>query len=236
MSQPQHIGLVCTDGSVTTADLQSTAAAIAHQAAVDFFDIWHWGHPPIVSAFSTKSVPAGVWPVYVQATIDQPDAAGYHSDSNGQPYAIVLSTDTPWSVTASHEILEMLADPWGSTLLPATINGKKVMVLRELCDPCENLTYEINGVQVSDFTTPDYWYGAVKSTGDFLKECNPLQVLNGGYLSWIDETEWFQETWFDGNAPIVTDAGPTGNRPKGANLREYADILARRAKLAAKGK
>jgi hypothetical protein len=39
-------------------------------------------------------------------------AAGYHQDSYGQPYALV-EYSASWSLTASHEVVEMLVDPWG---------------------------------------------------------------------------------------------------------------------------
>jgi hypothetical protein len=39
-------------------------------------------------------------------------AAGYHQDSYGQPYPLV-EYSASWSLTASHEVVEMFVDPWG---------------------------------------------------------------------------------------------------------------------------
>src|SRR5260370_42094257 len=49
------------------------------------------------------------------------DASGVHCDDTGQPMALITS-DLDWSVTASHEVLEMLVDPFGNR----TIAGQSV--------------------------------------------------------------------------------------------------------------
>jgi len=48
---------------------------------------------------------------------DVKGAAGVHLDRNGQPFALVEYGQGWWSLTASHETLEMLADPWGNRLI-----------------------------------------------------------------------------------------------------------------------
>jgi hypothetical protein len=55
-------------------------------------------------------VPVDYWPVLVLDNIDQPGAAGFHQDEQGRPLALVQA-DANWSLTASRETLEMLADP-----------------------------------------------------------------------------------------------------------------------------
>ena len=40
---------------------------------------------------------------------------GIHLDDNGQPYALVRRTPS-WTLAASHEVLEMLADPFERTI------------------------------------------------------------------------------------------------------------------------
>jgi hypothetical protein len=36
-----------------------------------------------------------------------------------------------------------------------------------------------------------------------------LKILKNGYLSWVapDTQEWFQQTWFDGDAPQIRTLG-----------------------------
>src|SRR5918911_1737379 len=80
------------------------------------------GHDPsdvaTVAAFPTlEDVPVGYWPMIVRDDIGQPGAAGIHLDKDGQPFALITMSDS-WSLTASHEMLEMLADPFGNRVIP----------------------------------------------------------------------------------------------------------------------
>jgi hypothetical protein len=150
-------------------------------------------------------VPLGYWPIIVETDIDQPGAAGIHMDKDNQPFSLVQYSST-WSLTASHEALEMLADPFGNRVIPgeSVMDGQgRVEYLVEVCDPCEawKYGYNVNGVRVSDFYTPDY-FDPVGSSGaryDFMSHIkSPRQVLDDGYLSWHDlvTDHWFQLTRF----------------------------------------
>ncbi len=61
--------------------------------------------------------------------------------------------------------------------------------LLEVCDPCQAVWYPVNGVPVSDFYCPRYFDPVLPDrdrysfTGAIER---PLQILEGGYLSWID--------------------------------------------------
>jgi hypothetical protein len=76
-----------------------------------------------------KKTPAGVWPIQLVKTLP-PDEGGFHCDKHKQPYAkVIASKDDPtWTVDASHEILEMLVDPYGNRMqspVAIEIVGKK---------------------------------------------------------------------------------------------------------------
>ena len=118
----------------------------------------------------------------------------------------------------------MLADPFGNQLVAGTVQGKRVKILREVCDPCESFTYTVNGVAVSDFLRPS-WYLPL-ATGpqptSFLgRLSSPQQVGDGGYFSWLDveSNRWFQLTDF-GKVEVV-DLGPMGSDTK--SFREVID-------------
>ena len=51
----------------------------------------------------------------VKDNIGTPGAAGVHMDKDNQPFALIASGNTldEWSLTASHEMCEMLVDPSG---------------------------------------------------------------------------------------------------------------------------
>ena len=89
---------------------------------------------------------------------DVQDAAGVHLDKKGQPFSLVEAGNS-WSLTASHGVLEMLADPFGNRLIagPSPKSGQgRVEFLVEVCDPSEDSAnaYTVNDVLVSDFYTP----------------------------------------------------------------------------------
>jgi hypothetical protein len=88
-------------------------------------------------------------------------AAGVHLDDNGQPFALIEFSDS-WSLTASHEMLEMLVDPMGNRLVagqsPHPDQGR-VEFLVEVADPPEaaEFGYTVNGLLLSDFYTPQFF-------------------------------------------------------------------------------
>jgi hypothetical protein len=123
-------------------------------------------------------------------------------DKAHKPFAQVKDTQD-WSVTASHEMLEMLVDPYGQRFVKApdidpNSDGHWVNYLVEVGDACEIYEYSINGVAVSDFGTPEF-YNADASAGtevDFLSRlCQPYEVPAGCYISWIDPEDgrWHQK-------------------------------------------
>src|SRR5262249_1031572 len=63
-----------------------------------------------------EDIPLDYWPIVILDDIEEPGAAGYHTDQNGQPFALVQA-DSNWVLTVSHECLEMLADPFGNRTL-----------------------------------------------------------------------------------------------------------------------
>ena len=118
--------------------------------------------------------------------------AGVHLNGfTRQPFALVEASRA-WTVTLSHELLEMIADPFGNRLIAATLRGdpaRRVNYLVEVCDPCLSTFYPVNGVPVADFYTPHY-FDPVRTEGtrySFTGEIErPLQILEGGYVTYLD--------------------------------------------------
>lgn len=203
-----NVALVSDVAELKSRELTKVAAALSKQASRDFGPIWKVA--ATVDAFAhLDDVPSDYWPVIVQENVE--DAAGFHDDENGQPFAVV-EYGPGWSVTASHEVVEMLADPFGrrvragNLLQQAVDTGlpkHRVNYLVEVADPSESeeFGYQVNGVRVSDFYTPDYFdpvaapgvrysfTGAIKA---------PRTVLKGGYISWFDPVtrHWMQLRMF----------------------------------------
>jgi hypothetical protein len=200
-----HIALVAVEAHhLSFSELCKVSAALQKQVMRDFGSIW--GIQSTVDAFEKlEDVPIDYWPIIVSDNIDA-SGVGTHKFEDGQPYALVQHHNE-WSLTASHECLEMLCNPTGNRVIagesPITTQGR-VAFLVEVCDPSEDVkfAYPVNGILVSDFYTPHY-FDPVASSGvrysftDAIKK--PRMVLEGGYLSWHDPItdHWFQEVFFD---------------------------------------
>ncbi len=73
--------------------------------------------------------------------------------------------------TLSHEILEMLADPWVNrwTLTRHSWNLFEGEIFKhEICDPVSGSTYLIDGVRVSDLVYPSFYRAGSKGPWDYV--------------------------------------------------------------------
>jgi hypothetical protein len=211
-------------------DLARVTAALQREAIRDFRPIWDV-EATVDAVPVLEDVPVGYWPIIIRDDIGVPGAAGIHLDDNGQPFALVTMSDS-WSLTASHELLEMLADPFGNRLVPGPspkAGQGRVEFLVEVCDPSEaaGFGYTVNGILMSDFYTPRY-FDPVKASGvrySFTGALDrPRVVKKGGYLSWHHppSNHWWQQTWFTGNAPKFRDLG-VFNASAHGSLRAWID-------------
>ncbi len=109
----RNVALVPDDNignQLSSGDASKVAAALQKQVTRDFSPIW--GVTATVDAFAgLDDVPLGYWPILVGN--EGQGGGGVHLDEDNQPYALVDFTPD-WTITASHECLEMLADPFGS--------------------------------------------------------------------------------------------------------------------------
>jgi hypothetical protein len=232
----RQVALVSEVQALSFSELTRTAAALQKQAIRDLSGIWDV--QATVDAFhQLEDVPLGYWPIIIETDIGV-DALGVHQDQDGQPFALVSLTEG-WQLTASHEALEMLVDPFGNRLVagdsPKPDQGR-VEFLVEVCDPPEAaaFAYTVNGITVSDFYTPAY-FDPIQAAGvrySFTGAITePRQVLQGGYLSWHDPVSdhWWQEIFF-GNEPQFRDLGKLTQQPH-QSLRMMIDRLTKAESL-----
>jgi hypothetical protein len=126
---------------------------------------------------------------------------GYHDlTSWGKPLAKVFVGTDPkqresWVHTASHELLEMLADPDISALVLAHPNATTLrFYAREVCDPVDPLGYDVDGITVSDFVYPAWFASTLQRpppAGPFHQAAvggvdAPLALTRGGYIAFFD--------------------------------------------------
>lgn len=246
-----QIALISDTPDVSFGELSQVSAAIQKQLSRDFGPIWNVS--ATVDCFDgLASVPSGYWIVHVTSDLGPND--GIHRTEDGTPMALVGSGEG-WSVSASHEILEIIIDPFEGRFASAQspMGGQgRVDFLVEVCDPCQAATfaYPVNGKSVSDFITPNYFDPITNSsvrysfTGALRR---PLEVLPGGYLTWHDPVSGhsYQQTFF-GEVPVFDDLGTTppplerrsfrsmiyGQRAAITKSRRNADALHRYDKVA----
>jgi hypothetical protein len=135
---------------------------------------------------------------------DVAEALGYHDQNNrGLPYGFVFTDlasklgDPHWSVTLSHEVLEMVGDA-NVTTLAAGPHPKSpdriVFHWYEMCDAVQAENYEIDGVAVSNFVLPLYFTVGeqIGARNDFLnrgkaeKSLRSFGIKEGGYIGFFD--------------------------------------------------
>ena len=149
-------------------------------------------------------VPAGWWGMVLTDTADVANALGYHDlTPAGLPQGHVFVKTTQdarkdVNVTLSHELLEMLVDPAINLMAQAPQNDPNgaIAYAYEVCDACEDLSYQINGINVSDFVFPSFFEGyrtANSTKFDYLNQVKaPFQVLAGGYMPVFTQNGWTQ--------------------------------------------
>ncbi|HJS86029.1 MAG TPA: hypothetical protein VJ779_11280 [Acetobacteraceae bacterium] len=214
----RQVALVSESQQINPSDLATVSAALQKQATRDLTQFWEM-QATVDSFPRLEDVPVGYWPIILKDNIDVAGAAGVHEDNQGQPFALVTADPDRdvWSLTCSHEMIEMLVDPFGNRLVasdsPKADQGR-VQILVEPCDPSESaeFAYTINGILVSDFYSVHFFDpvaapGVRYSFTGAIQE--PRQVLRGGYLSWADPSTdiWWQETWFEGDQPSFRELG-----------------------------
>lgn len=172
------------------------ASLPAFQAAADqFARYWERDAQLIVS----NDPPAGAWRIVVDDRSDNEGVLGYHGIGRA-PYAMVyartaIEAGDTWQGTLTHELFEMLADPYIDRLAL----GSKLWLV-EVCDPVEadRYNYALGAtdgslVPISDFVLPSWFRKHGKPPFDFARHVRrPEQILHGGYVSYWENGMWNQ--------------------------------------------
>lgn len=202
-----------TKGEISDADLLAAIRAINQQIAYDFAPYWNMpatlrlegtllGQP---RANLSAAVMRGDAVLYVSSATASGDPEGFHDRNfRGVPYGVVYSkiseqTGDPWSVTFSHEALELIADPQGNNYVmgPNPHDGrKKVFYWFEMCDAVSSQTYKIGDVALQNFLLPAYFEPLVPGARtNFLgTDLAPFGIASESYLGYYDPEKQSQET------------------------------------------
>lgn len=145
-----------------------------------------WGTPAKV--VKATAIQPGAWAIVFLDSADVQGALGYHDlTPDGLPLSKVfvkttLADNQKVSVTACHELAEMLVDP--AINLWAEANGG-TMYAYEMSDAVEEVEFKIDGISMSDFVHPAYFEAFRKANStqfDYSRKVSrPFQILGGGY-------------------------------------------------------
>lgn len=205
----KKIAIVNASTVMSDTDASKITDALQIQSRRDFAPYWGVG-ADLLFVPTGKVAPAGYWQLILLDNSDVGGALGYHDvTAEGLPQGkAFVGTDLKYgytpSVTISHELLEMLADPdINQTIFMQSTNTKGRLYAKEVCDAVEadNLGYEIDGILVSDFVTQQWFESFNHSPGthySFMKRVTqPFQLAPGGYIGVFDVTRgsgWQQIT------------------------------------------
>jgi hypothetical protein len=179
---------VVNDAGIAAADVDRWIAAMRVQVRRDLEPAWSVGADLV-------QLPAGETAEGCWHLILKPDAlfatGGVHEkQARGQfPLATVSifkgqASLRGWSVTASHELLEMLVNPDARTIKAPRLTWLKRQVRLEVCDPCgDDSCYGVKGVKVANFVYPS-WFGRGAGPFDHLGQLpKSFSVTAGGSIT-----------------------------------------------------
>lgn len=196
---PRVVLLDHPDSGADSATLAAMTTALQQQVQLDFAPYYHVSCTVEIGDAS-KPAPTDAWVIGLFSDPDQPGALGYHDTTpSGMPLAKVFpkldaQDGSPLSVTVSHELLEMLADPLLAKAVQSTIDGR--FWAYEICDAVENDQYPgLGDVALSNFVTPQYFEPPQDLDGvklDYMGLCaKPYEVRPGGYMQYFSDG-WHQ--------------------------------------------
>jgi hypothetical protein len=200
-SMPQ-IAVINESTDITDASVQNFLPAFGQQWNQDLRPVWGLHAATFTFVPANQAPASGTWWVVFLDDSDQAGALAYHDlTDEGLPISKVFvktikADHASVSVGATHEICEMAVDPW---LNSAYQDPQGTFWAGEICDPVEDdqYGYEIGGVLVTDFITPN-WFGHqhAQSTIDFKGHAvAQFEILTGGYAQYFDpQAGWRQVT------------------------------------------
>jgi len=213
-----------TTGKLTDEAVQSAIRAVNRQISEDFVPYWGFGAQLRLEGKSNRkrsnatSDMRGDAVLYLCDDVRDSGVDGYHDHTyRGIPYGVVyleLSDllQEPWTVTLSHEALELVGDPEANLLVQGPhprFPKRTVYHWFEMCDAVQDEQYQLDGIAVSNFVLPLYFTASAEHGGrnDFLgttvarRTLRSFRVNPGGYIGFFDP-----RTGKDGNYEQPADA------------------------------
>lgn len=187
---------------LSDADTAKLVAALQQQVSTQFGPAWATDAQLGVLPRGA-TVPTGAWILHLLDDTDQETALGYHDEEGNEvPFARVFcrtaqQNGSSPSEVASHELLEMLADPHLSAAAVDLEHNR--LYGWEVGDPCQGNGYDVGaptgnptGTIVADFALPAWMdpktpVGAPTDYRGALR--GPFALCPTGYVAYLDLTE-----------------------------------------------
>jgi hypothetical protein len=190
--------IACFNKATTPLGFKLGDLVAAMQIYIDEHVAPIWGTP--AKLVESTDFVKGAWAIVFLDNADQPGALAYHDMTpEGLPESKVfvkttLDNHDLVSVSASHELVEMLVDP--ATNMMTTGPDAKTIYAYESADPVESLSFDVQGLSLSNFVYPSY-FETFHKTGSVQfdhmnKVTKPFQILSGGYQIVFKSGKWSQ--------------------------------------------
>lgn len=208
-----------TNGKLSDETVLEGIRAVNRQIAHDFKPYWHLAaelrlEGTVGNKPDTDDLPElrGDAIIYLWDEVDVDDALGYHDlHASGVPFGFVFTElvrelGEPWTVTFSHEALELIGDAEANRLVagphPADPD-QEVFHWYEMCDAVQDEKYKVDGIYVSNFLLPLYFTRDAEPGGrnDFLSKAHKGKTLEsfginpGGYVGFYNPHSGQHETF-----------------------------------------
>jgi hypothetical protein len=240
-TQTIQIAVVNHATAITDEDAEAGVAAMQKQVSEDFAPIWNIDAKlRLVGKDELKGSLPEHWGLVLLDDAAQGGQLGYHElTSYGMPLATIEIGRIPkghdWTHTASHELLEMLADPTADLAVYSRPDEDTHRVYaREVCDPCAAYEdgYVVEGRQVANFVFPSWFHGLPRHRAK--PDANgrhdergliktPLEIRPGGYLGVFD-TGTFTWSFLGSGTQLVEDVNRMQRRVSSRTSWQLSDM------------
>jgi hypothetical protein len=190
--QPVSVTVANKSSAVSDADVQKLVAALQIQVSTHLADAWNVDAS--ITFVAPEQPPGSSYRMLILDDSDDPRGTGYHYSDNTGTFAKVfartankLGQSWSWTVVASHELLEMLINPFGNRAAFVVSNDMDITGLAkatgitgvyydlEICDPVypDDCRYTIGDINVSNFVFPA-WFAPWITTATRFDQSNKL--------------------------------------------------------------
>ncbi len=226
------IALIRSTNLLTDAEVQSIAVGL---------QFWHdehfgpaWGtEVAVIYVLPGQSIPAGAWQLWLQDRSPIPADLAFHDVESGVPFGRCYVDDadadgTPRTVPVSHELAEMLINPFVTGLVPCVLNGVAGTVEKECADAIEDPRYAVavegrsgDMWPMTAFVLPSWFdpHGRAPFSWPVVPEIDrPFALAPGGYIP-------FQPNGGEWTQIMADEAGPMQVRRDGSRFQRLRDGL-----------